>query len=49
VTYTFDENGYAIDPSTGDKIDVNTGDAVTSSSAADAVEAEDVSSGSASE
>ena len=34
VTYTFDENGYAVDPSTGSMIDVTTGQPVASDSSA---------------
>lgn len=33
VTYTFDDNGYAIDPSTGNKIDITTGQPISTDSA----------------
>ena len=49
VTYTFNENGYAVDPSTGNMIDITTGQPINSdatASSASAAPAEDTASSS---
>ena len=48
VTYTFDENGYAVDPSTGNMIDITTGQPISSdaSASSSAAPAEDTASSS---